>query len=179
MNDERVASLINFLLPGVGLVLAGRLALGVVLGLTFTVGVCVALAGAFLMPDDLDRRFTLLTAGAGAGVYVAAQHQMQATRREARRRTIERKRRERLHAALSQLKAGDAGQARATLAALMGDHPHDLLIAYRHAQACLASGDAPAAQQAWDRVRRLDPHGLYRAEELAARAQLAIHAAPT
>ena len=161
---EHWAPWLNLLLPGAGLILCGYTPHGLVGGLVFAACANFALASTLLFPDDvpaLARTASLALATCG---YVALQWGQLRAEYAHRRRTAAEKRAAALRAVQRLLAAGDLSKARATLAALANERPDDLHVAYRLAEVLSASGDAAAAAAAWQRVRKLDRDGIYRAQ---------------
>lgn len=161
---DALARIWNLLLPGVGLVLAGSVAMGWFVGLVFTALLNAVIAAALLFPDDVPSNVRGLLTGAVLGTYLAAQLRLAQALRTRRRNMAAERRRQAQSLAAEQLAAGDARLAVATLAALREEFPDDLLIAYRLAQAYSALGDPEAAAAAWLALRRLDRHRIYRDE---------------
>ncbi len=158
----RWAGWVNLVLPGAGLVLCGAIASGLMVGLLVAAGANLALAALLLFPDDFSRTVQAVIIGLAVGSYFGAQLRLSQTQRqiraqaagEARRRTLRR---------TSELLAN--GEPAAALEALrpLADRAHDdLLVAYRMAQTLTVAGDVLAARVAWQRVRQLDRHGIYR-----------------
>jgi hypothetical protein len=152
----------NLVLPGVGLILAGRVAAGLAIGLLFVVLANGAVAATLLVPDDVSPWVQALVIGLAAGTYVGAQLRL----RYALEDTARAARRDRRDAALRVVRAcverGDGEAGWEALRPVAEDAEEDLLVAYRVAQVLTLRGDRTAARIAWERVRRLDRHHLYR-----------------
>lgn len=156
------ATWLNLVLPGGGLVLLGEIGGGLLVGLLFTACTGFALLSTLLFPDDYPRAVTVLGIGLAAGSYVGAQVRLsQALRRQAAAQAA-RRRASQLRLACECLQRGDPAGALAALEPLVDSARTDLLVAYRLAQALSAAGDDAGAAAAWEQVRALDRHGLFK-----------------
>jgi len=171
---------LNLLVPGTGLVLAGRLAEGLALGVVFLLAANVAVWATLLTPDDFSSPSRLASILVGAACYLGAQVRFVDALRRREARAAELRRRDALALAQQYLVRGDCASAYAVLEALGDLKSRDLLVAYRLAQALSGLNDLPAApdgggalrhrqadlrqeaQRAWEQVRRLDRDGIYR-----------------
>jgi hypothetical protein len=163
----------NLLVPGGGLVLAGRLWLGLVVGLLFTLAANLAVLSALVVPDDVPGWLRIGFLTLSGTIYVLAQWLLAQRLRGGRRSALEAARRRALAAAVAALERGEAERAVAALAPLRGLADGDLVVAYRWAQVLTAARDVPAARAAWERVAALDRHRIYRAQIAAALQELA------
>ena len=171
---------LNLLVPGTGLVLTGSLAEGLGLGVAFLLAANIAVWATLLTPDDFSaagRAASLLTATI---CYLAAQVRLVDALRRQQVRAAELRRRNALAQAQHYLARGDYASACSALEALADLKSHDLLVAYRLAQALSGLSEATAghdgsgttcpgradlrrqALEAWEQVRRLDRDGIYR-----------------
>lgn len=158
----RLAQRINWWLPGVGLILAHRLWLGLAVGVLFTLLANLVIWGAAIVPDSVPRFFLFLTGGLLAGTYAGAQYLLS---RDVRHRRAAAHRAERtriLNQATEFLARGDIDRAGACVEALLPHAEDDLMVAVRVAQTLTAARDAPRGIEAWLRVRRLDIQAVYR-----------------
>lgn len=175
MRDRRLPSAWawNLLVPGGGLILAGRLWLGVAVGLLFALAANLAVLAALVVPDDVPGWLRIgLLAGSGA-IYVLAQWLLAQRLRGQQRSAAVAARRHALAAAVAALERGDPERALAALEPLRSAAERDLLVAYRWAQVLTAARDVPAARAAWQRVAALDRHRIYRAQIATAAQELA------
>ena len=156
------ASALNLVLPGGGLILIGAVGSGLVAGLLFAACANFALVAVLLFPDDYSGRVQALLIGLAAGCYIGVQVRFVRSLRSVREQGAAASRRAALARAQQLQAAGDAYGALAVLEALAAEAAHDLLVAYRLAQARTAIGDVTGARGAWQRVRRLDEFGIYR-----------------
>jgi hypothetical protein len=158
----RWAPRLNLLLPGGGQILLGFHVSGLLRGVLFTVAANYCVYAVFIVPDLYSRTVQALLIGLVAGAYVGAQLRMAGNLRELRERERVADRDTRLRVAQAALAEGEVAAARKALAPLAPSETDDLLVAVRWAQALTAAGDAGAADAAWQRVRELDRHGIYR-----------------
>src|SRR5262245_3235280 len=173
-RDAARRRLINLVIPGAGLVLAGRPLAGFGTGLSFAATLNAALALGLLIPDDFPRT-AVWCATAAALFYIVAQFLL--LRADARDQAsgARNERREALSALVSALREGRSDDAAA--ARLQPLAECDLHVAYRLAQSATLRADADGALAAWERVRQLDPHHIYRGEMLAALRQIGVQRA--
>ena len=164
---------LNLFVPGAGLILSGRLWLGVAVGLLFALAANLAVLSALVVPDDVPGwvRIGLLT-GSGA-IYVLAQWLLAQRLRGHQRGAADAARRRALAAVVMALDRGEPERALAALEPLRPLAECDLVIAYRWAQVLTVARDVPAARDAWQRVAALDRHRIYRAHMAAAMRELA------
>jgi hypothetical protein len=153
---------INLLVPGAGMILAGSVITGLLAGLLFAACANFAVVAVLLFPDDFSGTMQALAIGLAAGAYFGAQVRLAAQIRARRAAAAASFRRRVLSQSQELLVRGEAAGAVDALQPLVAEAGHDLLVAYRLAQALTAAGDAPAARAAWQRVRELDRHGLYK-----------------
>jgi len=153
---------VNLLLPGGGMILIGSVASGLLGGLVFAACANLALLAVLLFPDDFSGTTQALAIGLAAGAYVGAQVRFAGCARKLREQTAASFRRRLLWQSQELLAHGEAAHAVEVLRPLADQACGDLLVAYRLAQALTAAGDVPAARAAWQQVRQLDRHGLYR-----------------
>ena len=156
------AAAVNLLVPGAGLILAGATWVGLATGLVFIACVNAALWLALLIPDEVSRWSQALAIGLAGGAYLGAQVRLAQYVRSRERSQQAAQRRDALSAARTHLRMGDPAAALAALEPLRERAEHDLLVAFRTAQACTGMQDAEAARAAWKRVRELDRHHIYR-----------------
>ncbi len=169
---------IDLLVPGGGAILAGHLRSGLALLVTFAALANLAIIANLIIPDDFPRWFARGAALAAVAAYLFAQFQRAHLRPLAPPSLSTPIRRAALERAREALAAEDAHAALHALQPLASEAEHDLLVAYRFAQALSLLDDASAALRAWRRVRRLDRHHLYRAESAAQEAALAARVPP-
>lgn len=160
----RCAPWVNLVLPGAGLVLAGRIPLGLMHGLVFAASANLALVAVLLFPDDLPRWAAALGVGFTAGAYAGGQLRLAHALRSQRAAAVAAGRRRALWEIRRLMEQGEYGPALDVLAPLARELPDDLLVAYRLAQVLTAAGTTHAAAAAWGRVRALDRHGVYRSQ---------------
>lgn len=171
-GPERWAPWLNLVLPGGGLVLLGARWTGFYLALLFAACANFALAAVLLFPDDCGRPVQLLAIGAGAGGYVGAQWRCAQTARARRARIADVRRRTALREARRMVEQGAFNEALRVLSPVAQENPDDLLVAYRIAEVLTAAGTSHAARLAWQRVRALDRHGVYREQLRMCEARL-------
>lgn len=163
--EERVghwAQWVNLLVPGAGLILVGRIRLGLLLGLLFAACGSFAIATILIFPDDFSRIVQAAAIALAAGTYFGTQVGWVRGVRVSGARGVAAERRRVLRETQECLARGEAARALATIEPLAAQVPDDLLVACRLAQALSAVGDVPKARAAWRRVRQLDQHGIYR-----------------
>ncbi len=164
--------LLNLVAPGAGLAWLGRLIDGWLVGLAGALTANLAIWAFMILPDETTatgRRTLLLLA---LLVFVLAQVLYAQAVRDAARRRSEHVRRGALSHSRRLLECGDAQGAWMALSPALGHDADDLLLAYRAAQVLTAAGDVDRARHAWQRVRRLDGHRIYRAQIAEAQARL-------
>lgn len=162
-GDIARAKWLNLLVPGGGLILLGRTAIGFLIGVAFTALVATSALALLLIPDEFTLTARNLLITSAAAVYTLAQWlagriaEAESLRVQADRRSVA------LRCARQAAKAGDAQETVRCLQPIMSLAEHDLHVALRVAQAWTALG-ALEATEAWRRVQRLDRHHIYRAE---------------
>ena len=161
-REQSAAWWINLLIPGGGLMMIGRVWLGLIIALLFALLANCALAFSLLFPDDVPSWAGGLTTGLAGGTYLGAQLRFAQTVRSRHREAATAHRRQALEAARACLAAGQYGQAWEAIRPLAAQADRDLLVAYRVAQVLTAKQDVNAALDAWHLVRRLDRHHIYR-----------------
>ncbi len=169
---RRAAGWINLLVPGAGLVLLGHVAAGLILGLIFTSLANFLLAAILLFPDDVSELWRAAAGGGLVLVYVLAQLGQAQVLRAGAVGVAEQRRREALQSAKERLERGEAQWALQALSPLRETAAGDLLLAVRWAQALSAAGQIEEALAAWEVVRKLDRHHIYRRERVAHESQL-------
>jgi len=173
---EHLARAANLLVPGGGLILVGQVAGGVIVALLFALLANLSAAATLLFPDDVPALWRAGLLGVTAGVYLGAQVRLAQTLREGRTRARLERRNQALRLAREHLLRGEAQAAWEVLQPVLDLADSDLLVAYRAAQVLTACGDAQAARQAWERLRRIDRHRIYR-REIEQHIQAAQHGA--
>jgi hypothetical protein len=159
-----IGQAVNLLVPGGGLILIGSVPLGVLVAALFTVAAHFAVAASLLFPDDVPPTWRGLGIGLAIGSYLGAQMRYAQTVRSQRARAAAERRHAALRDARLALLAGRADDAWRAIQPLAERVEDDLVLAYRFAQVLTARGDHAAALEAWQRVRRLDRHRIYRQE---------------
>ncbi len=154
--------LFNLVVPGGGMILVGRLWTGLAVGMLFAVTANYAIIATLLFPDDAPGWLQGLAIGLCGGSYLGAQLRMGSCLREARQQAVAEVRDATLRAVSACLANNQADEALAAMEPIADMAERDLLVAYRFAQVLTKTGDASAARRAWERVRRLDRHRLYR-----------------
>ena len=165
MLQEQVgqwARWVNLFVPGAGLILNGRIWTGLLLGLLFAASAGLAITAILIIPDDFSRFVQGAAMALAAGRYLGARVGWLQRTPGASVRGTGADRARVLRETQAPLARGEAAQALAAIEPLAAEAPDDLLVAYRLAQALSAVGDVPRAREAWQRVRRLDQHGIYR-----------------
>lgn len=154
---------LNLFAPGAGVVLLGPAWLGIVLGTAFIVLINAAIVAVGLIPDEIGLRSRKLLVLAAATAYILAQLAMSRAVRRHEHAAAETRRRAALQSALAALAVGDGAAALAALRPLSSANApaEDLHVALRVAQA-LSAGNSPDAPAAWEHLRRLDRHHIYR-----------------
>ena len=166
MRSEAVKSpsgprMLNLVVPGGGLILIGHIASGLVIAILFTLSASVAMAAAWLFPDDVSRVWRGLVIGIALGTYLGAQLRYAQTVRWHRDEAFWDLRREQMKTARHALMEGRIEDAWEGLRPLMEEVESDLPLAFLAAQVLNHKGDGHAALSAWRRVRRLDRHRIY------------------
>lgn len=181
LREHRTARRLNLLVPGAGLVLLGSALTGLVIAAVFAASANFVLIAALLIPDDVTPWLRGLGIGVTGGSYVGAQIRFAQTVRRQRQTAVQAARRRALALARANLQAGDYVQAWEALRPVSYLAADDLLVAYRIAQVLTGKQDVPGAQLAWQRVRDLDKHHIYRRLIEQGERQLRSlgHAAPT
>ncbi len=159
---RRWAPWLNLLLPGGGLILLGSTLSGLVRGLVVAGLANLALIAILMFPDEFSTTMRALLAAFASGGYVGTQLRLARKMRDDREREAAEERHRQLADAQRLLAAGDIAGALEMLDPLVDLARSDLLVAYRLAQAITAAGDTATARIAWQQVRRLDRHGIYR-----------------
>ena len=159
---EAWARAINLLVPGGGMILIGSVVTGLLAGLLFAACANFAVVAVLLFPDDFSGTLQALAIGLAAGAYFGAQVRLARQIRTQHAATAASLRRRILWQSQELLARGEAAGAVEALRPLAVEAGCDLLVAYRLAQALTAAGDRPAARAAWQQVRALDEHGLYK-----------------
>lgn len=165
-------SAVNLLLPGGGLILLGEVASGLLVGIAFAACANFALLAVLLFPDDFGRSLEALGIGVAGGSYFGAQLRMAQTVRGLRERALTAERRRILWTVRGLCARGQYGEALKVISPLSTREPDDVLVAYRVAQILSEAGTVHAARAAWQRVRELDRHGVYRQQARTFEAQL-------
>ena len=163
---------LNLLVPGAGIILLGRVWMGLIVGLLFVLCANFALWSVLLVPDEFLPWMRGLGIGLAGGSYVGAQIRLAQTVRGEKQRCRAEARRAALAAAQDLTRQGAFAAALRALQPVRDSAEHDLLIAYRLAQVHTGMQDVEAAEAAWRRVRVLDRHGIYREETHAAEQTL-------
>lgn len=167
MNENAsysAAAIANLALPGAGLILLGDWIQGTVIGLAFAASANLALAATGLVPDAFHPVVRGLIIGITGGLYVGAQLRLRNRWHLHLEQAAERQRRNALKEVHDSLRRGAFEDALAALAPIADRAQDDLLVAFRLAQALTGTGDREAARAAWEYVRALDRHGIYRDE---------------
>lgn len=162
----RLAPWLNLLLPGGGLIMINAAWSGLLIGLAFVVAANIAVVAVLLFPDDFSAGTRGLLIGLAGGCYVGAQWRYAQTVRDRRERALAARRRRALEESRLLLLRGEHDAALESVQPLAELLPRDLLVAYRVAQVLTAAGNRPAAEDAWQCVRDLDKHGIYRQQTL-------------
>jgi hypothetical protein len=153
--------LLNLLVPGIGLILAGRVWLGLAAGLVTTVLVATTIAAFLLFPDDFDPVTRGLVAGGAGGAYLGVQIRLVVVLREVRHAARRESRNTCLQRAAELVDAGAPEQALALIEPLYARDSSDLHVIYRRAQALTAAGRHDDAILAWRELAERDRHRLY------------------
>lgn len=161
MKRATISQWLNLLAPGAGVALLGPVWLGVAVGLIFIVLLNAAIVAIGWVPDEIGLRARKLLVLGAAIAYILAQLAMSRAARRYEHTTAAALRREALQAALEALAGGNGEAALLALQPLRSADPDDLHIALRVAQA-LSAGNSPDAAVAWEHLRRLDRHHIYR-----------------
>ena len=171
-REQSTAWWVNLLIPGGGLVMIGRVWFGLVIVLLFTLLANCALAFSLLFPDDVPRWAGGLATGLAGGTYLGAQLRFAQTVRSRYQAAMTARRRQALEAVRTCLAAGQYDQAWDAIRPLAAQADRDLLVAYRLAQVLTAKQDVDAARNAWQLVRALDRHHIYREQILSSERTL-------
>lgn len=161
-HEQSFARWINLLVPGGGLIAIGEVWTGVVVALFFAVSANAAIAARLLLPDEFSPWLAGLCIGVAAGTYIGAQFRLAHTVRERRRAAEQEQRRAALTAVCDRLERGDGDGALEALEPLRSAGGQDLLVAFRLAQVLTLKRDVSPALEAWQQVRILDRHHVYR-----------------
>lgn len=158
----RLARWVNLAVPGTGLLLLGRWPAGLVTLVAFTTAANGVIWSTLIAPEDWSGWIPGAAGGLAAAAYVAAQLVLSQEIGAARRRICALRRREILAASERLIEAGDLGAGLAELERLDPADTRDLPVAVRHAQLLQGLGDWAGARRAWEHVRRIDRHQVYR-----------------
>jgi len=153
---------VNLLAPGSGLILAGRIWGGLLIGLIFCVSANIALAASLIAPEELSPRWRGLWIGIAGGAYVGAQLRLASVLRRGASQAAAGLRRAALRAVSEALLADNPRVAWGAIQPLLPLAESDLPVAYRVAQILTALDDVDAARAALAHVRKLDRHHIYR-----------------
>ncbi|MBL8880970.1 MAG: hypothetical protein JNG88_17790 [Phycisphaerales bacterium] len=175
MIAERTLTLarrVNWWLPGVGLIIAHRMWLGLAIAVLFTLLANFMIWGALVVPESMPRTLLAVAGALLIAIYGGAQFLLARDLhlRQAAAARIERARA--LRELQQHVASGEIEQALACVDQLHSHAEGDLLVAFHIAQTLTAAEDAPRGIEAWLRVRRLDAQAIYRREADAAEAQL-------
>lgn len=155
---------LNTLVPGAGVISLGETLNGLLLGLSFTLLCNWWIWATWILPDEFAPGARILLGACTALIYLAVQlAAARVLRRNAAGRATEARRRA-LSTSKRLLAQDDPRGAWTALLPVVHHADHDVLIAYRAAQVLTAAGDATRARRAWERVRALDRHHVYRAQ---------------
>ncbi len=171
-HQRQFARVVNFFVPGAGLIVLGAETAGVIIALLFAAAATYALAVNLLIPAEFSAMWRNLWFGVALGTWVGAQVRLGQTlkhQRVAARLAVRRSLLRETQVALQEGRLDDAWEA---IARLADESPNDLMVAYRLAQVLTARGETAAATHAWERVWRLDKHHVYRSELEAVRREL-------
>ena len=157
----------NVAVPGLGIILIGRTWTGLAAGLLFTLCAQFAVWATLLIPDEFSPSLRGLAIGLAGGTYLGAQLRFAQTLRDVRRREHDSRRRIALGEARACLQREDYEGALEAIAPVRDCCTQDLLVAYRVAQILTGLNDVDAALRAWQQVRALDHHHVYRDEARA------------
>lgn len=157
-----VAAGLNLVLPGGGLILLGATGIGLLFGAAFILLLNLALLAVFITPDDFATAGCAAAVGAVVLSYAAAQFGMAAHLRRFREEQALAERRRVLREIERLAAAGDAAAALGLLETLAGADCADLALAYTRATLLAALGRGDEARSAWEHLRRIDRHGIYR-----------------
>lgn len=152
-------------MPGAGLLLAGRPLAGFGVGLAYAAALNAALAIRLLVPDDFPWT-AFWSSLAAATAYVVAQFLLLRAHGDAEAAGTRAERRTALAELLAAVREGRADSNAARRLEALAET--DLHVAYRLAQSASLNSDPSAVRAAWERVRLLDPHHIYRTETSAA-----------
>ena len=155
--------LVNLIIPGAGVLLAGNLLLGTLLALLFAAAGNFVIWAIWLVPDSVAPWMTGVALAATAGSFVAAQLQLAQTLRRRHAALTVAERRRVLGLVCRHI---DDGAYREALDALrpLAAARDDLLIAFRFAQVLTLARHVPEARAAWRHLRAIDLHHIYRDE---------------
>lgn len=159
-----LARLVNILVPGGGLILLGAVWRGLLIGVVFTLLADFALLATLLIPDDVPGWARVAAVVGAVAVYALAQLRVEQYVHRRRRDADHKLRRAALLEARARLEEQAFEAALAALAPIMELSDHDLLVAYRIAQALTGAERHDAALDAWRRVQVLDVHHIYRTQ---------------
>ncbi len=159
----------NLLVPGAGLVLAGRPWAGLIAGTLFSTILAAALTAVWVVPGEVPATWKGLLIGFAGGTYVGAQIRQVRALRERARQALERGRKACLRDAIAAMHAQEPERAVALLEPAVTARPGDLLLLVRLAQALDAAGQQTEASAMWEQVRALDRHRVFRSDVRRAR----------
>jgi hypothetical protein len=164
---------LNLLVPGAGLVLSGRLAIGIVAGLAWAVAAGMAIITALVHPRGGSPGLTVLVAAAPLIVYGAAQFALAGCLRARTRSAQAPDRDARFRDALVAYVQGRLDESEAACRALLRSDPDDVEAMLQLASIARRRNDARLARRRLARARYLDDAGRWDFEierELAALA---------
>lgn len=167
-----IGRVVNLVIPGGGLILIGCETLGLLVAILFTASTCYVITAWLLFPDDTTGAWRNLILGIALGTYVGSQIRYAQTVRHQRHLISESLRRAALRDCQTALRDGRFEAAWSAIEPVAELAETDLAVAYRLAQVHAARGDRVEARRAWEWLRILDRHGVYRVETVAAERAL-------
>ena len=162
------AAAFNLIVPGAGIIALGSPWVGFAVGLLFTFCANFAIWAALVIPDEFTPWVRGLAIGFAGGTYVGAQLRFAQTVRNLHRRAAARQRDTALRVVRECLLRDDYAAALQALTPVRECAPRDLLVARRLAQVLTGLNEVNEALAAWQQVRALDRHRIYRDETRAA-----------
>jgi positive regulator of sigma E activity len=157
-----VVAVLNLVLPGGGLVLLDATWTGLLFGAAFIFLLNLALLAVFVTPDDFAAAGRAAAIAAVVLGYAAAQIGMATHLRRFREDQALAERRRILREIERLAAVGDAAAALRLLESLAGADSADLALAHCRATLLAALGRRDEARAAWEHLRRVDRHGVYR-----------------
>lgn len=175
VREAARAKLINLIAPGVGLVLVDRLFDGLLTAGAFALSAGALLVATLVAPMAYSGVFRAFLAVAMVATYGLAQIAMERAAAARERSDAAAERRALLQRSARSARYGDYASAIAQVSEALEHSPEDLALRADLASLHDRMGNVEAARLAWQRVRELDRHRIYK-EQIEAAERRAMDA---